>query len=311
MAEEKKKRKKRGVLNIIIIIAAIVFVFSLYQVIKIAMDYHKGTSEYDELLQMQTQVEPAKSDDEDEEEEQMPQEESEESTEIMPDEFRPDFAALQEQNPDCIAWIRFPNIDINYPVLQGTDNNYYLKHTFSGEKVTAASIFMDFNNTPDFTDDNTVIYGHNMRNGSMFAKLNQFAEESYYKENPYFWIYTPKVIYRYDIFSCHVVNVETEEMYCQYAEAKEFTEYLEHLKEKSDYPIDMEVTSADRIVTLYTCNSAGSAYRYQVHAKQAAAFDAASGELISLPQKPKLWEISQTEQENQTEQESQEETQNE
>ena len=179
---------------------------------------------------------------------------------------------LKELNPDCIGWIRFENIDISYPIMQGEDNEYYLKHTFEGQAVTAASIFMDANNHADFSDQNTFIYGHNMKDKTMFGKLNNYKDEEFYKENPYFYIYTQDYTYRYDIFSCYLARVDNEvDFYTQFASDEQFQEFLDGVKAQSAYDTGVEVTPEDKVITLMTCNKAGYDYRFLVHAVQTEA----------------------------------------
>lgn len=111
-----------------------------------------------------------------------------------------DFEKLRERNPDVRGWIYIESIDLSYPVMQGTDNEYYLKHTWDGEEVFSASIFMDYRNAPDFGDYNTILYGHNMKDGSMFHKIQYCMDGEYYARSPYIWILTPEGDFRYEIF---------------------------------------------------------------------------------------------------------------
>ena len=126
--------------------------------------YHKAENEYDKLRKYVVESEP-KSDEENESEKQ--------ENEKLEQALSVDFEELKRINPDIVAWIRIEAAGIDYPVVQGKDNEYYLHHTFKGEENIAGSIFMDYRNTPDFSDENTIIYGHNMRDGSMFAALNR------------------------------------------------------------------------------------------------------------------------------------------
>ena len=95
-----------------------------------------------------------------------------------------DFESLQSINPEVIAWIQIPALDISYPVAKGTDNAYYLHHMINGETNKSGSIFMDYHNQEDFTDRNTIIYGHNMRDGSMFGTLEKYQDPGVYDVYP-------------------------------------------------------------------------------------------------------------------------------
>lgn len=252
---ERKKRKQQNILfRILFLLALAVFLYAAVRLIMYGITYWRGSHEYKGLQKYISE-----------------QPKSEDSTEAE-EEFSVDFAGLKALNPDCIGWIRFENIDISYPIMQGEDNEYYLKHTFEGQEVTAASIFMDVNNHPDFTDQNTFIYGHNMKDKTMFGKLNDYKEEEFYKENPYFYIYTPDYTYRYDIFSCYLARVDNNlDFYTQFASEEQFGEFLEGVKAQSAYDTGVEVTSEDKVVTLMTCNRAGYDYRFLVHAVQTEA----------------------------------------
>ena len=114
-----------------------------------------------------------------------------------------DFEGLQAVNPDVIAWIDIPGLSISYPVVQGTDNAYYLHHLFTGEYNSSGSIFADWHNQPDFTDPNTIVYGHNMKNGSMFGTLSHYQDQALWEASPYFYLYVPGKVLKYQIFSCY------------------------------------------------------------------------------------------------------------
>ena len=131
---------------------------------------------------------------------------------------------------------------------------------------------MDANNHADFSDQNTFIYGHNMKDKTMFGKLNDYKDEEFYKENPYFYIYTPDYTYRYDIFSCYLARVDNEvDFYTQFASDEQFQEFLDGVKAQSAYDTGVEVTPEDKVITLMTCNKAGYDYRFLVHAVQTEA----------------------------------------
>ena len=121
--------------------------------------------------------------------------------------------ALQEENSDTVAWIRFdePAV-ISYPVVKGMDNDLYLTKTFSASDNKLGAIFMDYRNASSFSDRNTIIYGHNLKvGGEMFSQLNAYGDEAFYKEHPYFYIYTPDGKTRtYQVFVAGVVSDQAE-----------------------------------------------------------------------------------------------------
>ncbi len=164
-----------------------------------------------------------------------------------------DFEELEEINPDIVAWLKIRAIDLSYPVVQGEDNDYYLHHTFENEEVFSGCLFVNCDNEDDFTDQNTIIYGHNMKDGSMFATLKKFQDEDTYDKSKYFWIFTKDLIFQYRIFSARVVSWEGDTYRTTFSK-KRFSELIENSLE--DSLVDntgVEVTTDDKIVTLSTC----------------------------------------------------------
>lgn len=259
---KRSRAERRDIIyRVIFFVALAVFIFAAVRLIQYGIIYWKGSHEYDGLQEYTTLSSPDMTDG------------IGTGTEAPVEKFTVDFAGLKALNPDCIGWIRFENIDISYPIMQGEDNDYYLHNTFEGQEITAASIFMDCGNSPDFTDENTFIYGHNMRDKTMFGKLNNYEDEDYYKENPCFYIYTPEYVYRYDIFACYLADVEAEQdsFYTRFATGEEFQHFIDNVKERSEYDTGVAVTNEDHIITLMTCNPAGYDYRFLIHAVQAEA----------------------------------------
>ena len=169
----KKEYILLGIL-VVILLAAGLWIF------QIISEYQRADQEYEELKEY---VKEAEKEEQDQEEGQPEMQEEEESGEAGSAEtFTVDFEALQQINPDIVAWLRIPGV-LDYPVVQGTDNSYYLHHTFRKEYNIAGSIFLDARNTADFSDRKNIIYGHNMRNGSMFHVLRKFQDLDFYQAN--------------------------------------------------------------------------------------------------------------------------------
>lgn len=173
-----------------------------------------------------------------------------------------DFDGLKDVNSDVIGWIYFENEDISYPVLQGVDNNEYLRTTFTRKRVTAGSIFMDSFGTPDFSDAHTLIYGHNMKNLSMFGKLKYYEQqEGYFDNHKYFQILTPVASYRYEIF-CYATVVPDGEIYTIYRYGgDEFEGFIENviLGEASNTS-STKPGKNDKIITLSTCSKGNTRF---------------------------------------------------
>ena len=257
MAEENKKkhhrgrRKKKGgsniVSNIILVIAIVVFAVSAYKLYGIFSEYNKGDKEYQKIQDLVINTE--KKDDTKEEA------------------FSVDFEKLLEMNSDVVGWIRFDEpSEINYPVVQGRDNEEYLKRTFEANTNKLGTLFVDVNNPGDFSGRNTFIYGHNMKNGSMFAQLLKYKDDSFYKEHPYFYIYTPDGKVRtYENFSAGVVKDTSDSYIMDYADDAAFQTYIDYIKQQSAYPTSAEVTTASKIVSLSTCTNVRDDERFLVH----------------------------------------------
>ncbi len=179
--------------------------------------------------------------------------------------FSVDFDELRKINPDVVGWIRIEKLGISYPVVQGKDNEYYLSHTFFKEKNKCGSIFMEVENEADFSDSNTFLYGHNMKDKSMFAKLNQYQEEEILKENPEFYIYTPKGVNKYKIYSCYVAELGLDSFTHKFKKNKEYAQWQKNVKGRSLYDTGVVPKPKQKTVTLMTCTPAGEKYRFLVH----------------------------------------------
>ena len=166
-----------------------------------------------------------------------------------------DLAGLSAGYPDVVGWIFFENEDISYPILYSGDNDKYLRRTYTGEAASAGSIFLDGESTPDFSDPHTLIYGHNMRNLSMFGKLKYYrTRDGYYENHQYFQIFTGNRVYRYRIFAYEEVPVY-HEIYDVYgAQPQGFPELIESLKQNSYGQTEVAVDASDHVITLSTCS---------------------------------------------------------
>ncbi len=179
-----------------------------------------------------------------------------------------DFASLQKQNSDIIAWIEIPGTVIDYAVVQGEDNEYYLDHNALLEEDIEGAIFVDAGNAPGFSDPNTVIYGHRMNNGNMFAGLHQFEEEAFFKTHRVLNLYEPEGLSEYEIFAAY----ETDDAHLlskwDYSSGAEWERYLEEIGSTDSAAMlrDTPIEKTDRILTLSTCVRGEDAKRYFVQA---------------------------------------------
>lgn len=189
------------------------------------------------------------------------------------DEWRPDFAHLKSINPDIIAWIRFPgDSPIDYPIVQ-RENDYYLYHLYDRTYNASGAIFIDEDNSQDFKDRNTVIYGHNMRDGSMFASLKEYDDPSYRDTHPIFYIYLPddkQTRVTYEVWNVARTNSLDSIYDIHFADEEQFRRYLNECMKKALYLTGMCPDAHDgRVVTLSTCTGRTRAERFIVQGMQA------------------------------------------
>lgn len=267
------------------IVALGVFLYSGYTLYGFYKEYKKGSDEYDNLENIYAVVDEAAqtenlADLENEDVQQMVEgrevavisEDGEEKT--VPVMYNPiDFEELKTVNEDIVGWLKIRALDISYPVVQAEDNDYYLHRTFERTDNFAGCLFMNCDNRSDFTDQNTIIYGHNMKNGSMFGKLKKFNEEETFKKSSYFWIFAPDVIYQYQIFSAMTVN-KTGLTYQTFFTEEDHQTLIDTALERSVVDnTGIEVTKDDRIVTLSTCTG-DDATRFVVMGRLAQVYAA-------------------------------------
>ena len=170
-----------------------VFLFALYNVVTIIQNYREIDKTYDEAVGQFTEI-PSKTSDEESDGTGVPE---------------VDFDALLQVNSDVIGWIYIEDTDISYPLLCGRDNQQYLFQSYEKKYLTAGSIYIDYRCSRDFTDSRTVVYGHNMHNGSMFGKLDKFTKESYMKKHPYVYILLPGgETLKYEVKKAYKADVE-------------------------------------------------------------------------------------------------------
>lgn len=179
-----------------------------------------------------------------------------------------DFERLQAMNPDIIGWIEIPGAEISYPLLQGSDNSYYLTHLSNGEYGIHGSIFMDYHNITGLSNHNTIIYGHNMKDGTMFAALSDYQNEELYQRYPYFYIYLPDHVIKYQIMSCYYVGVGSVGYTYIFPQEEDFRDFLDTIQSYASYETGTPAELTDHIVTLSTCMSTDPNYRYLIHGKE-------------------------------------------
>ena len=182
--------------------------------------------------------------------------------------YEVDFKELKNKNSDTIAWLKVENTNIEFPIVKANDNSYYLSHNFNKEYNKAGWIFADYKNKFDTTDKNIVIYGHNMRDNSMFGSLKDVIKKEWYnnESNKYITLITEEEYHIYEVFS--VYQIEKEDYYIKTNfKNNEFEEFINTIKERSKKDFNVKVTKDDNILTLSTCAN-NNKYRVVLHAKK-------------------------------------------
>ena len=286
MSRRRKRTKTLGdVIRLIVMLAALaVFLYSGYTLYGFYKEYKKSSDEYDNLENSYAVDQEQESENIDnlEDDDALQSISGQEVRKVLEDGEEKtlpvlknpiDFTQLLSVNSDIVGWLRIRALDISYPVVQGKDNDYYLHRTFEKTDNFAGCLFVNSYNMGDFTDQNTIIYGHNMKNGSMFGKLKNFSDPEVFKKSRYFWIFTPDFIYQYRIFSASVVD-KTGLTYQISFTDDEFDQFIS--RAYSNSVVDNQgvtVTKEDRIVTLSTCTGDDST-RFVVMGKLAQIYAA-------------------------------------
>lgn len=277
-----KNEKRNSIMRrMILFIAVLIFFYSGYQIISTFLEYEKGEKEYQELEQLILNQQPVSTEAKETEKSNntvqigdsstessidiQTQEEIEETTSSNVQSI--DFETLLSINSDAKGWITVGGTNINYPIVQASDNDYYLRRTIYGTKNNAGSIFIDGNIAEGMEAKNVIIYGHNMKDGSMFGTLSYYRKESMFQANPTFDVYTESAAYQYQIFAAFVTKAGSDTYTYQFSTEESFLNYIERVKASSLYDTGVEVSKEDKIITLSTCSGKGDD-RFVVLAKR-------------------------------------------
>lgn len=183
-----------------------------------------------------------------------------------------DFEELQKMNPDIYGWITLPGTDIDYPVVQSsTDNSYYLDHSAEQTESVSGAIFSENYNSKTFDDYITVLYGHNMRDGSMFAGLHQYGDNIFMKEHEDIIVYLPDAILKYKIFAAYLTDDKHVLLYYNQGKTEDnrkayINEIMDQRRMEASLNTTASVDEHSKILTLSTCHNSGNSYRYLVQA---------------------------------------------
>ena len=179
-----------------------------------------------------------------------------------------DFDNLKNINKDVVGYLKLNNTNIDYVVVKSNDNSYYLNHNLNNKNNSAGWIFADYHNKFDSTDKNIVIYGHNMKDGSMFGTLRKVLNRDWQNDanNLKILLITPSQKYEYEVFSTYSIDVEDYYINTEFKTEEKYSEFLLKIRSRSNKDYNIEVSTEDRILTLSTCTGNGKK-RVVVHAK--------------------------------------------
>lgn len=284
-AEQKKKKGLLGFLKsrkpvfwyrVVIGACMAVFLYAAVNLVMIFVEYDKAKTTYENIIEEYVTYDDPVVDEADTNPEDAggegSQEEKEEKEDATKKKFKfakanVDFEKLQKANKDVVGWIQFETFSLSYPIAHDNGSNYYLTHTINKKENTSGSIYIPVQNSGDFNDTNTIIIGHNMKNGTMFGLLGRYKEKSYYQYNQYFYIYTPEGDRKYQIFSVYIGDEDGPAYSIYGSHSEEYGKFLQSLKKQSMYETGVEVGLEDKIVTLSTCVTSPKTKRLILHAK--------------------------------------------
>lgn len=257
---------KRKVLNsIIMFLCGGVLIFSIYMICYICFDYYKN-----EQLNISLRQETYKSMKSKTLIDTQYKNKSKGSFSNIINNSRqvlPKFKPLLEINKEVVGWINIPGTNIDYPVLQAGDNDYYLNHDINGNKSLFGSIFMDFRNNTNRSNSNIILYGHNMKNGSMFHDLVYYKDQQFFEKHSIIFFDTLYEEEKWEVFSVYVTDVNFNYLVTNFKTFEEYDKYLNAIKGKSLFKKDITLTKDDRILTLSTCSYEFKNARLVVQAK--------------------------------------------
>jgi len=267
---------KQSTRRILTGILLLVFLFSITTFVHQQMDKTEGSSAYDDAFKLATSTKktvPEPTLPVTTEAGTLPQVPQwivapiEEEDPHIPELEQISLEALREVNPDVVGWILIPDTNINYPLMQGTDNDFYLNHTWDKKSNAVGSIYLEYQCSPELTDFNTLVYGHNMLNGSMFAQLHKYTNQTYWEEHPYVYLLTDAGVYRYEIFSAYKADVDSATYGLSFQQELTKAKFLLHGLNSSTIQTGVYPERTDRILTLSTCSGAGYSNRWVVQAR--------------------------------------------
>jgi len=231
-----KVSKKEILRRVIFSISLIVFIVCGYKLYNIWSEYNKNSKVYEEVQEFS------------------PEKTVEENGEKKFEFKAEDYNKLLSINSDFKCWLLIDDTQINYPVVEIDNNDFYLTHNFKKEENAGGAIFISSNNKDPFNDKNTIIHGHHMKDGSMFAELEKYKDESFVTDHP-IYISTKNKVLKYEVFTVFIEKADNGSYQNGFVSEDEYVKYINNLKEKSLFNLNnVSLTQLDKIITLSTCD---------------------------------------------------------
>ena len=267
MKKKVKTSKSNKLLIAIEILCILIFIYAAVQLYMIFADYQRASNEYDTLAET-----VVAEDEEAEKIEEVIKEEAKEDCVLdlpydyeVPD-YEVELEVVKVQNSDTVGWIILPDSRINYPIVKSKDNTEYLTTTFEGQTANSGSIFLDMYCSNDFSDQNAIVYGHNMKNGSMFRALNNMTDKEYFWRHHIFCIDTGNGFEEYEVISCYqTVETDLSSWQIGFESQAAYETWLQSIAKRCTYDcVDYNVNK--NTITLSTCRGqSGGPGRFIVH----------------------------------------------
>ena len=255
------ERLEKVILTVVLLICLTAAVFAGWKLYSYYRVYHDGKKEYDNLTKYIDKDGFKRGDDPD----------KEKKKDRCP--ISVDFASLKKINREIVGWIYIPETGIDYPIVQAKDNTKYLHRTFRGKDSYVGAIFLDALCKPDFSSFNSIIYGHNLKNGEMFGHLKKLYDVEYnpkadYKKHPTIWIITPEHAWEYKIFAFREINTGKDpDVYTiDLPDIKERRAFLDKQIRRAQKDAGIKPLETERVITLSTCTSRTQEGRFVVQA---------------------------------------------
>ena len=242
----------------------VVFLYSAGQVVYSVWGYRQGADTYDQAENLAnlpdfTQISlPAPQQPEQDDPDPRPEEPQDPQVVYLEALKAINMQALRDKNAETLGWILIPGSTISYPVMHGQDNSYYLSYAWNKTRSFVGSIFLDYRNSGDWSDFNSIVYGHNMRDGSMFSTLKSYEDPAFWQRCPLIYIADGQTIRRYHIFAAYEVSVEGLTYSREFGGEQEKQAFIDYCLAQSAYDTGVVPTPEDSILTLSTCTGRGN-----------------------------------------------------